>query len=453
MKQDAQKQDSAVGGKVVRFEDLKQERGPEAAELDESELQALLMAQLRVTGDLWLTTTAERALDKLVAELPPSLRDRAASIRERIYVDATGWRGTTENLSALPVVQDAVMHDRKLAIQYRRADQALVERTVDPLGLVAKSGTWYLYAGTSEGFRSYRVSRIEEAKILDIPSVRPVDFDLPTNWKSSMERFQGEIIQAVEAQRHADAKRQEIERRAAQELEIAKEVQARLFPQTLVPMRTLEYAGMCCQARHVGGDYYDFLDLEEERLGLVVGDIVGKGIAAALLMVNLQANLRSQYALGIEDPAVLLQGVNQLFYENTPHSAYATLFFAEYDDRERRLRYANCGHPSALLLHCDGTVERLASTATVLGLFEEWRCEIESRQLQPGDTLVLYTDGITESCNETEEEFGEARLIEILERHRQLPVQELLAAIVEEVHRFCLQEQQDDITLIVARCR
>ena len=120
-----------------------------------------------------------------------------------------------------------------------------------------------------------------------------------------------EVSRAVEAQRRAAAAKLESERRAAQELEIAKQVQARLFPQTLPPLATLDYAGICIQARQVGGDYYDFLDLGQERLGLVVGDIAGKGIAAALLMANLQANLRSQCAIALDQPQRFLQSVNR----------------------------------------------------------------------------------------------------------------------------------------------
>ena len=262
-----------------------------------------------------------------------------------------------------------------------------------------------------------------------------------------------EVSQAVEAQRRAIAGRLESERRVAQELDIAKQVQARLFPQTLPSLTTLEYAGMCIQARQVGGDYYDFLDLGRERLGLVIGDIAGKGIAAALLMANLQANLRSQCAIALDQPQRFLRSVNQLFYENTIDSAYATLFFAEYDDQAGRLRYANCGHLSALLLRRDNTLERLDSTATVLGLFKEWDCSISERRLLSGDTLALYTDGITESFNDTEEEFGEPRLIEALRRHRELPSPALLASIVDEVRQFSPHEQHDDITLIVAKCR
>ncbi|HKI12600.1 MAG TPA: SpoIIE family protein phosphatase [Candidatus Acidoferrum sp.] len=262
-----------------------------------------------------------------------------------------------------------------------------------------------------------------------------------------------EVTHAVEAQRRAVAEKQEAERRSAQELEIAKQVQARLFPQSQPVLRTLEYAGICIQARKVGGDYYDFLDLGGGRLGLVIGDIAGKGIAAALLMANLQANLRSQCAIALDQPQRLLQSVNQLFRENTPDGSYATLFFAEYDDGAGRLRYANCGHLCALLLRSDDTMERLSSTATVLGVFKEWDCGIEECRVLPGDTLALYTDGITEAFDRAGDEFGEERLCEALRRHRGLCSQELLGAIVEEVRRFSPQEQNDDITLIVAKGR
>jgi serine phosphatase RsbU (regulator of sigma subunit)/catechol 2,3-dioxygenase-like lactoylglutathione lyase family enzyme len=262
-----------------------------------------------------------------------------------------------------------------------------------------------------------------------------------------------EVTHAVEAQRRLLAERLESERRAAQELEIAKQVQAKLFPQSQPPSKTLEYAGLCIQARKVGGDYYDFLDLGSDRLGFVIGDISGKGIAAALLMANLQANLRSQCAIALDQPQRLLRSVNQLFCDNTPDGAFATLFFAEYDDTACRLRYANCGHLPALLLRSDSSVERLDATATVLGIFKDWDCEIGECRLRPGDTLALYTDGITESYNSADEQFGEQRLIEALQRHCEVCSQAALAAIVDEVQRFSPHEQHDDITLIVAKHR
>jgi len=297
---------------------------------------------------------------------------------------------------------------------------------------------------------------------------RGVRFDHPPQtpaWGGTYTRFEDldgnsfalasrdEVSQQIEAQRSALAEKLEAERRAAQELEIAKQIQARLFPQTLPALRTLDYAGICIQAREVGGDYYDFLNLGRQRLGLVIGDISGKGIAAALLMAHLQANLRSQCAIAWDQPQRLLRSVNQLFYENTPDNAYATFFYAEYDDKVRLLRYANCGHLSALLLRSDNTLERLDSTGTVLGLFSEWDCSIAEREIFSGDILVLYTDGITESVNNAGDELGEQRLIEALRGNRDLSSEALLASIVADVQHFSPHEQHDDITLIVAKCK
>jgi serine phosphatase RsbU (regulator of sigma subunit) len=286
----------------------------------------------------------------------------------------------------------------------------------------------------------------------------------PSAWGGAFARFEDidrnsfalvsfdEVSRAVEAQRRAVAEKEEAERRTAHELDIAMQVQARLFPQRQPSMRALEYAGVCVQTRRVGGDYYDFLDLGRERLGLVIGDIAGKGMPAALLMANLQANLRSQCAIAVEQPEQLLQCVNRLFYENTADNAYATFFYSEFDDRTARLRYANCGHLPALILRCEGGVERLEATAPVLGLFAAWECRAAERALSPGDLLAIYTDGITEAFNESDEEFGEDRLIESLQRNCHLRPADLVAAILDEVRHFSPQEQRDDITLIVARC-
>jgi len=261
-----------------------------------------------------------------------------------------------------------------------------------------------------------------------------------------------ELTHAMEAQRRAVAAKQDAERRAAHELEIAKNVQSRLFPQTLPPLSTLDYAGVCIQARQVGGDYYDFLDLGQNRLGFVIADISGKGIAAALLMANLQANLRSLCAIARHQPDHLLRSVNQLFCENTTDGAFATLFFGEYDDATRVLRFANCGHLPALLLRNDDSVARLDATATVLGIFKKWDCEVGECHLAPGDIFALYTDGITESFNHDGEEFGESRLIDSLRLHCAHSPRTALASIVDEVLRFSPLEQHDDITLILAKC-
>jgi serine phosphatase RsbU (regulator of sigma subunit)/catechol 2,3-dioxygenase-like lactoylglutathione lyase family enzyme len=260
-----------------------------------------------------------------------------------------------------------------------------------------------------------------------------------------------ELTHAVESERRIAAERLEAERRAAQELAIATQVHSRLFPQSMPQLKSLEYAGACIPARAVGGDYYDFLSLGPDRLGFVIADVAGKGIAAALLMANLQANLRSQFALALEQPQRMLQKVNRLFCDNTPDGAFATLFFGDYDDSSGFLRYVNCGHLCALLLRRDGSCDRLESTSTVLGIFKTWECAVGESSLRRGDLLALYTDGVTESMDHEFEEFGEDRLIESLRHHRHHPPQSLLTSVVADVRAFSPHEQHDDITLIIAK--
>jgi serine phosphatase RsbU (regulator of sigma subunit)/catechol 2,3-dioxygenase-like lactoylglutathione lyase family enzyme len=261
-----------------------------------------------------------------------------------------------------------------------------------------------------------------------------------------------DATRTLEAERRTQAARLEAERQAAHDLAIAKQVQSRLFPQRQPLIATLVYAGICRPARTVGGDYYDFLDLGSGRLGLVVADIAGKGMGAALLMANLQAALRSQCATAWEQPERFLRSVNQLLYENTAAGDYATLFFAAYDDDTRKLRYSNCGHPPALLVCGDDRLERLGATCTVVGLFEKWECTMEERELAPGDALLLYTDGVTEALNGEGEEFGEERLLEAARQHRELCLPELLTVVADQARRFSPDEQADDITLIMAKC-
>jgi phosphoserine phosphatase RsbU/P len=250
------------------------------------------------------------------------------------------------------------------------------------------------------------------------------------------------------------AERLEAERRAEQEMQIARQVQSRLLPQELPKLPSLECAGKCIQTRAVGGDYYDFLEFGSGKLGMVLADISGKGISGALLMANLQASLRGQYALALDDLPRLLRSVNTLFHKNTETSHYATMFFSLYDDATRTLRYVNCGHNPPVLLRASGAVERLAATATVLGLFEQWECSVASQQLVPGDVLLIYTDGISEAApGEDAEEFGDHRLIAKLRALGGKCACEILDAIIEEVQRFSHGEQADDMTLIVARCR
>lgn len=246
----------------------------------------------------------------------------------------------------------------------------------------------------------------------------------------------------------------EAERRVTRELEIAREVQAKLLPQERPVLATLDYAGACLQARVVGGDYFDFVSIAPNHFGIVLADISGKGISAALLMASLQANLRAQYANAPHDLTKVLGLVNKVFYDSTAANHYATLFFGVYEESSRNLVYANCGHLPPVLLRESGEVERLGVTAPVVGLFEEpWQCATGATELHAGDTLVIFTDGVSEATSQDDEEFGEERLIALLQRHREMPATELLDTIVAAVREHSATEQFDDLTLIVARVR
>ena len=244
-----------------------------------------------------------------------------------------------------------------------------------------------------------------------------------------------------------------LEWRAAQEMEIAKQVQARLFPQTAPALATLEYAGACTQTRAVGGDYYDFISLNPGRVGLVVADVCGKGLSAALLMAGVRADLRSKCQVVPLDLAHMLEMANNMFYESTEPGVFVSLFFGDYEDATRRLRYANCGHNPPLLLRADGTVEHLAGTGPVLGVLPEWKCSVAEVQMASGDILVSFTDGIQEAVNEAGEEFGVGRLVETVRANRHLPVSSLVKVIATTVQTFSNGRQEDDQTMIVARAR
>jgi phosphoserine phosphatase RsbU/P len=239
----------------------------------------------------------------------------------------------------------------------------------------------------------------------------------------------------------------------ARDLVLARHVQLQLLPRTLPALATLEYAGDCRQAGAVGGDGYDFLDLARGRLGLMLADASGKGMGAALLMANLQGTLRSELLRGADDLPGRLAAVNALFLASTAPEHYATLFFACYDDASRRLVYANCGHNPPFVVRVDGTFERLQPTAPVVGMMAEWSCEAREVDLGKGDTLVVFSDGVTEASDPRDQEFGEERLLETVRTARFSPVAALPGAIVAAVEAFAGPHHEDDLTLVVARGR
>ena len=247
-----------------------------------------------------------------------------------------------------------------------------------------------------------------------------------------------------------DGSQQSREEQLLHEIEVARAVQRRLLPQDKPLLKTLDYAAECIEARTIGGDYYDFIDLAPGEIGFVVADVAGKGVAAALLMAKLQGNLRSDLGISSKDLPRVLASANRNFYEHTDGSRYATVFFGCYNDTTRKLRYVNCGHNPPLLLRQGLSVDRLEATATVLGLFPDWECSVAEVQLETGDVLGIYSDGITEATNMNGEQFGEARLVETLRGSRHLEALDIVQCVDRAVKEFASGEQEDDLTLLVA---
>jgi sigma-B regulation protein RsbU (phosphoserine phosphatase) len=243
--------------------------------------------------------------------------------------------------------------------------------------------------------------------------------------------------------------------RLNREVEIAREVQERLFPQELPAIAGLDYFGACRPALGVGGDYYDFLALPQGRLGIAIGDVSGKGIGAALIMASLEASLRAEAARGPEDLAALVGNVNRLVYQASTSNRYATFFYAQYDPLERKLVYVNAGHnPPILFRKCSGGCEilRLATGGTVVGLLEGFPYQQETLPLQPGDLLVAFTDGISEAMNPLDEEWGEERMIETIQSCSGQPADQLVSSVITAADAFASGAQQyDDMTLVVLR--
>jgi sigma-B regulation protein RsbU (phosphoserine phosphatase) len=249
----------------------------------------------------------------------------------------------------------------------------------------------------------------------------------------------------------AIARQAESERKRKSELEIAANVQQKLFPSKLRPLRTLDYGAQCVAARVVGGDYYDFLDTGPDTMAIVLADVCGKGVPAALLMANLQAWFRSQPPASLEHPVPLLEQVNRHFFGSTEPDRFATLFFGIYNERTRRLQYVNCAHSEPLLLRASGAMERLEPTATVIGAFAQWHCTEAIVELGPGDLLALYSDGVTEAIGIGNEEFGENRLLNVLHTHRHAGATAAVQAVIDAVAAFSRGQRSDDETVVILR--
>lgn len=252
--------------------------------------------------------------------------------------------------------------------------------------------------------------------------------------------------------------------RLENELKIAHDVQSQLFPKETPRLKTLELWGGCQPARSVSGDYYDFVPIGPDRTALAIGDISGKGISAALLMAHMQSALRSQLMLRDKDgkPAAAMNGLltspssviavlNDLLYSSSPPEKYATFFLGLYSDDAGQLLYTNAGHLAPILVR-RGEAQRLAGEGFPVGLFPGIQYEQQSLALQPGDLIVGFTDGVTETPNREGEEFGDQRLTELLMRHVHKPLDVIAGEITVAVEAWSAgAERHDDTTLLLGR--
>jgi len=261
-----------------------------------------------------------------------------------------------------------------------------------------------------------------------------------------------------EARVHLEGKNLELQRavemgntrskQQARELDKAREIQEGLLPKKIPQVRGLEVAGMWQPASVVGGDYFDVLKFSENKIGVCIGDVVGKGISAALLMANLQASFRG-FASEAASPSILVGKLNEVLSNNIAPDKFVTFCYCMIDTSDNRFTYASAGHCPPILFHKSGEAVSLKEGGTPLGIFPDRKYDDAGLQIESGDRLVLYTDGLTEAMNSDEQEFGERRLLDLGSRKIALGASELVAAIKKEVVSFCNGSFQDDFTLVV----
>jgi sigma-B regulation protein RsbU (phosphoserine phosphatase) len=245
-------------------------------------------------------------------------------------------------------------------------------------------------------------------------------------------------------------RRREAQRQAARERDLssARDVQQGLIPRQLPRVRNCEIAASWQPAREVSGDYFDVLPFGESRAGLCIGDVMGKGVAAGLLMSNVQALVRA-FASEAISPDELCARINAMLCRQDAAGKFVTFFYGLLDAETGRLRYANAGHSPPLLVRRDGRVEGLKQGGPLLGVFSESVYEPGDVEFARGDRLLLFTDGITEASNASGEEFGESRLLDLARAHAASTVEALREAIMREVAAFTVGEPQDDATLLI----
>jgi sigma-B regulation protein RsbU (phosphoserine phosphatase) len=260
--------------------------------------------------------------------------------------------------------------------------------------------------------------------------------------------------QIVVAMENAELYRDALEKqRLEEELAVAKQIQTGLLPKTLPALRDFDFATFIEPSRQVGGDFYDFIPIRDGRLAVVIADASGKGVPAALLIARMQAVLQSEARLG-KNVSQIMASVNRFISESTSPDRFATCFYGELDEHQRRFYYCNAGHNYPLLIRRDGKIEPLAKGGLLLGAFLDAAYEAGEVEFLPGDLLVMYTDGLTEAMNTNEVEYGEERLTEHVSRFRHHPVEMICSKIIKSVKQFASGlSDVDDMTLVVIKAK
>lgn len=264
---------------------------------------------------------------------------------------------------------------------------------------------------------------------------------LATDMRLRFERRNRELQQAVTTGKHTLRQQEE-------EVAKAREVQEALLPRKVHHADGIEIVGSWQPARVVGGDYFDVLAFTDSKVGICIGDVVGKGISAALLMANLQAAVRA-FASELTSPSIVCERVNRVLCTNMASGKFVTFFYGLLDTKTRTLAFTSAGHFPPLLVRSSGAA-RLENGGALFGVFPDWRYEDSEVQLQRGDRLILYTDGVTEAMNATDEDFGEPRLMAAAVQHVYLGAAALQTRLMREVETFCDGTFHDDATLVIA---
>jgi serine phosphatase RsbU (regulator of sigma subunit) len=239
--------------------------------------------------------------------------------------------------------------------------------------------------------------------------------------------------------------------RIEEQMRVAQVVQSRLLPDESPDAQGYEVTGTCISTYAIGGDYFDYIRLKDDRLGIVVADVSGKGIPAALIMAAFRALLRAQARSELR-PAHIAQALNQLLPDFTGQVDFVTAVYGILQPEQGRFTYANCGHNPPLLFRANGHVERLECTGPGLSVLEDVSYDACDVALAPGDLLLLYTDGVVEIATENDEEYGVERLEGVVRRSQSLPASAMIDQIVRDTQRFSGRESfEDDFTLVIIR--